>query len=178
MPRLFRHSPGRINIAQLLLALAVLLVAGWFIYDRFIKTEEDRIRELIHGAANAARDRRPSGVSRVLADDFRGPEQIDKDLVHAWCVSVLMVQYKVVEAQLQPQPLPVNLLDEKHASVDLRASVRARIEPDAAWEDLPRRYGKTGGVPMRLHLYKGDNGWQIKSLELLPEAGGDAGLEP
>jgi len=183
MPRTIQaHSgagpgPGRVSIAHVILALAILLAAGWFIHDRFIKTEEDRIRALIQGAATAARDRRPSGISRTLAEDFRGPESIDKDLVHAWCVSILMAQYKVVEVTLSPQPLAVNLVDDSHATVQLRASVRAKVEPFSDWEELPRRYGKSAGVPMRLSLYKGDGGWQIKALELLPDPAGEAGLE-
>ncbi|HYF50222.1 MAG TPA: hypothetical protein VEJ63_12505 [Planctomycetota bacterium] len=173
-----QRYPGRATVAQLILAAAVLIVAGWFIYDRFFKTDEARIRELIQSAADGARERRPSGITRTLADDFRGPEEVDKDLVHGWCVSVLVAQYKVVEPTLTPQPLEVKFIDPKNATVDLRAGLRAKVDEAASWDELPRRYGKAAGVPLRLTLNKGDDGWKIKALEVLPETDGNAGAKP
>jgi hypothetical protein len=167
---MFRSTHGRVNIALLLLIAAVLAFGGWFVYDRWIKSDETKIRQLIEGAAQSARERRPSGVSSVLAKDFRGPGGATSDLIHAWLVRAMIAEYRFIEVELTPQPLVVVLTDPKSATVDARVRFRGKADEGASWDELPPHYGNAEGVPIHMNIVKTDEGWKVKSLEIVEPA--------
>lgn len=163
-----RTFPGRINILTVLIAAVLLFALGWFVYDRFLKTEEDRIRDLLGNAAQAARDRSPSGVSAILNDDFRGPEGLDKDMVHGYAVAVLMQQYRKVEVTLLPEPIPVVIdsTEKKNATAQFRVTMRGKADENSSWDELPRRHAKEGGIALKASFKKTDQGWRMNAIEL------------
>ena len=146
-------------------ALFVLNVAGQWAYRRFIQSDEDKIREAIATAAQAARDRVPSGVSAFLSDDFKGPQGVDRNLAHSVLTEILFVRYHRIEVTVSPLPLPV-VLDpnaKDTARAEFRAVVRGRADDQAEWEDLNP---EAGGTLFKAFFKKTEQGWKMKSLEV------------
>lgn len=164
-------SPGRVNWLLLLFVAAAVLVAGWWVYDRFLKSDLTRIRQLVEGAAAQAEARNPSGVTAILSEDFKGPEHSDKDLAHQFALQVLMFHYKRVDVTLTPLPLPVEIdaKDPTRATLEFSAQVMGKVADESEWEDILRRYPVEQAHAFKAYFKKTDKGWRMNLLEIIPE---------
>ncbi|MCZ7648227.1 MAG: hypothetical protein M5U26_23710 [Planctomycetota bacterium] len=163
--RRFRMPPPR-AIALGLAGLLLLYLLGGWVYENFLKSEEAKIRDVIEIACRAARERMPSGITATLADDFRGPDGIDRDLAHTGFVQVLMNLYRFkVEVHVTPRTVPVKLSarDPTEATAELDAEVRGKAAPEADWESINRFIR---GKHFRLSFKKTEDGWKIKGVEV------------
>jgi hypothetical protein len=170
-PPASRFSPGRVNLLLLLFIAAALIVAGWWVYDRFLKSDVTRIRQLVEGAADKAKERNPAGVTAILSEDFRGPENSDKDLVHKFAIQVLMYEFTRIDVTLSPIPLPVEIdaKDPERATLAFSARVMGKIGDEAEWEDILRKYPVEQAHAFKAYFKKTDKGWRMNMLEIMPE---------
>jgi len=154
-----------------LVALFLLLYGSWFVYDRFMKTEEDRVRAVIQSAAQGARDRSPRAVSSILASDFRAPGNVNKELAHEGLVVVLMQQYREIDVTMLPDPIPVVIdpLDKTKAIATFRVTVRGKIEHESPWDDIIARWSPVGAGVWKASFKKTEDGWKMQLLELTSE---------
>lgn len=153
-------------------AAFVLYLLGWWLYVAFIQSDADKIRAALAEAAQAARERRPSGVSAILSEDFHFKSPLrdlgKKDADDA-LFAVLMNMYRHIEISMSPQPIPVELdaKDPKRAKAKFRARVQGKASDEAPWEELNPR---AGGTAFDATFKKTDQGWKIVELELSREA--------
>ncbi len=166
-----RHSPlpaprrsDTKKIGFCLLALLLLIFAGWWTYERFIRSDEDKIRDAILDAAQAARDRTPSGVTALLSDDFRGPLEADRELAQQGMIQ-LLIEFRHIEVELAPDPLPV-VIDDKQgdtALAEFTATVRGKREDNDDWADINKR---AGGVHFKAAFKRTERGWKMRRLTI------------
>jgi hypothetical protein len=161
---------GIANIWLLLLAVVVLLVGAWLVYDVFIKSDETRIRQLLQSAADGARRRSPADVSGILSDDFRGFTKeggsfggINKDLVHQAMIQVLMTGgYKKVEVTYSPEPIPVVVdASRKTASATFNLTVQGKYDDNSPWGEIRKPFDG----PLKATFKKTDKGWRMDTIE-------------
>src|SRR5438128_1028593 len=99
-------QPRRINIRVIFVGIVGLLLFWWlcgFIYDHFIESDEDHIRDVLHAAAQGARERKAGEVTAALTEDFVGPNNINKDAVFEALRYVLMGQYRYIDVEIAPE---------------------------------------------------------------------------
>jgi hypothetical protein len=162
------ESPRRIDAKMVLFcvtALVVLVIAGKWTYNRFLKSDEDRILDAIHDAAQAARDRNPSGVTAILASDYSGPFGEDRDMAHQGMSRLLLAEFRNIEVSITPDPIPVRI-DPKGgdtATVRFQAVVRGQREDGGNWSDINRR---GGGSTFDAVFKRTSRGWRISKLTI------------
>jgi len=169
-----RPWTGRINVRVIFVGIVALLLLWWlaaFVYDHFIESDEDHIRDVLHAAAQGARDRRPVDVSAALTEDFTGPNRVNKDIVHEAMVHLLIVEYRAIDVQLSPEPIPVTIdpTDKKKATALMRAIVKGKIDEHAPWENVAERNGANEASKFKLYLRKTDRGWRVYQVEVVVE---------
>ena len=159
---------GRINIVLVIVALLFVWLVGWWVYDRFLKSDETRIRQLIASAADGARRRAPSAVTAILSEDFRGPEGVTRDIVHAYAVNVLMQHYRFVQVQVSPDVIPVQIdaADKTRATAVFKVQAQGRVEETTPWEDIARAYCAPEADALKAYFKRTDDGWKMTACEL------------
>lgn len=145
------------------IGIALLIALGWFVYDRFFKSEEDRVREVFYAIKAGAEERMASRVSEHLHEEFKY-QGLTKDDIHNIIAKHLVLDYEVVKVTLQ-EPIAVTFdKEKKRAQVTLLISVRCkRSKEDPTWEDLTKM---GGGHRYGLELVKTDKGWRILKAEI------------
>jgi hypothetical protein len=164
-----RRRPSLRAILAGVLALVLLGALAKWAYNRFLRSDEDRIRGLIQSAAQAARERRPSGVTAVLADEFvlRGPPDLDRDTCHRILVSLLMRELVRCEVALTPEPVPVTVSEDRGtARCEFQARVRGKWTEESDWVDLNAR---AGGSIMRCTFKLREKVWKLAELSIISE---------
>jgi hypothetical protein len=171
-----RHDPPtrRINIRVIFVGIVGLLLLWWlcgFIYDHFIESDEDHIRDVLHAAAQGARERRPVDVSAALTEDFVGPNRVTKDIVHEAMVHLLIVQYRAIQVDISPEPIPVTIdpADKKKATALMRAIVRGKVAEQAPWENVAENHGANDTSKFKFLLRKTDRGWRVYQVDVVKE---------
>ena len=158
-----RLPPPRV-LVKLALALFLAVLGVWWVYQRFLKSDEDKIRDLIHSAAQAARERTPSGITAILADDFvlHGPADLDRDTCHRIFIQVLN-EFRHFDVALAPEPLPVQVEPGSRvtARVEFYARIRGKWTDDSAWVELNSR---AGGARLSAVFKSGEKGWKLREL--------------
>ena len=155
------------NMRLIVLVTLAVLVAAYFLFFNK-KTEEDRVREVIQTAAQAAKDRNPAHFSECLTEDFKTVHGLGKDELHQILVQMLMFRYKQVEVVLRPAVIPVILdqQDLKHATAEFKANVTGQETPDGPWEQLTDH---AGGTIFKCEFHKTDKGWQFSRVDVEKE---------
>lgn len=121
------------------IALMLLLLAGCA-----RTAPEEALREAISGLQTTIEKRDASGFQRMLADDFIGPEGLDRDGARR-LAQAMFLRYRDVGAKIGP--LDITLQDDRHASVHFDAAVS----------------GRTGGLlPESGQLYDVETGWRVE----------------
>ena len=149
-----------------IILLILLYVLGSLFYSAFIQSDEDKIREAIHAAADGARARSPKETTAILAESFKGPMGISGDEVHKAVVYVLMQVYKKVRVKITPEPIPVEL-DPNNAN-KATATFRAEVEGDIGTGKWTSLNAQAGGSEFVCTFRKTEKGWKIEGLELKP----------
>jgi hypothetical protein len=162
MPRA-SESSGRSFILVGMIVFFVVPYGIWYLYDQYIKTDEDRIRDQLAGAVQGAKDRIPRKITGILSDDFRGPQGISADDAHRFLIHILVQKYREVDAALLPDPVPVALdeNDKTKAVARFKVRMRGRVTEDAAWEPIVRRYSDESNVELVATFKKTKDGWLI-----------------
>ena len=143
--------------------LAVLVLAPficYWIYDRFFKSEEDHIREVLAAGAQGLRERSPSAVAAVLSEDFRGPENIDRAEAER-LVYYLLREYREVQVTITPEPVVVALDSPVLATARFKADVKGKPDDSEQWKDFASRY-----TSLKATFKKTDRRWLISRVEL------------
>jgi hypothetical protein len=171
-----KRTDPPINVRLVFVVIVGALFLWWFchfVYDHFIESEEDHIRDVVHAAAQGARDRRPVDVSDALTEDFKGPGGADKDLVHAGLVQILMAQYRAIDVEITPEPIPVTLDpgDKKKATALFRAIVKGKFDEHAPWQNVAEAEGRGANESSKFKLYlrKTDRGWKVYQVDVVRE---------
>lgn len=161
------ESSGRFYFVIGMIVFFVVPYGAWWLYDTYIKSEEDHIREQLESAAQGARDRIPRKVSGILADDFRGPQGVTADDVHRFLIGILVQQYKQVEVNYVPEPVPVMLdeADKTKATARFKVRARGKVTDDAPWEPIARRYNEESNVVLIATFKKTKEGWLISRIQ-------------
>lgn len=166
-------TPSRFNRRQLafgaLVLLAVAYYGGRWAYNRFLKSEEDHIRDLLQAAAQGARERSPSDVSAILSEDFSAPGGVNKERARQGLVFILMQQYRVVEVSLHPDPIPVAIdpADSRTASAVFRPKVRGKLEMELPFEDVMGQWRGASDMEFKATFKKTDKGWRMSRIEFV-----------
>jgi hypothetical protein len=157
---------------KILIALAVLYFGGGYVYEHFIKSEEEKIRDQFRAAALGAVNRQAGEISRVLADNFKGPQGVDKDFAHSICVQIVM-RYRVIEAAVLPEPIPVTVHpdDPRKATARFQIHLRGKVEDGFPWSEIGADYSEATSAWLKAQLVKTEQGWRIVVLERESEAG-------
>lgn len=151
---------------RILLLLAVLYFGGGWGYERFIKSDEDKIRDALRAAAQGARDRIAGDVTFILDKDFKGPQSSDKDLIHSIVVNIVMT-HRVVDAQIMPEPVPVVVHpDRTKAVARFQIEVRVKIEEGYEWREIGEGYSRSANKWLQADFEKTEDGWRIKRLQV------------
>lgn len=166
--RVQEEAPRRIDAKVILFcatALIILIIAGRWTYNRFIKSDEDKIRDAIHAAAQSARDRNPSGVTAILASDYVGPFGEDRDMAHQGMSRLLLIEFRNIEVSITPDPIPVTIDPNAGdtATASFQAVVRGQREDGEKWSDINRR---GGGSQFDAAFKRTSRGWQISKLTI------------
>lgn len=161
--RPWRITPGMVMLA--LLALVVLYMAGIWAYRTYFVSDEEKIRALVFSAARAAQERRPSGITATLSEDFvfhSSAGNIDRDECHNAFIFILDRGHRKIEVLLGPDPIPVEVRpDRLAAEVVFTARVRGKVTEDAPWTDiLPPGEGTKYTIRAKLT----ENGWKFSEL--------------
>jgi len=154
---------------KILLLLALLYFGGGYLYERFIKSDEAKIRDGLRASAQGVRDRIAGDITQILAPNFKGPHDVDKDLAHNICVNIVMTHRKL-EAEILPEPVEVKVsADRMKATARFQIRLRGKIDEGYDWRDIGEEYGEQSGKWMNADFEKTENGWRITRL-LLEEA--------
>lgn len=146
------------------LVLALLVLAPflcYWIYDRYIKTDVDHIRETLAAGAQGLRDRSPGAVVAVLSDDFRGPMNLDRHEAHRIAFWYLMQKYRAVEVTITPDPVDVTMTSAASATVSFHVKLRGKPDETSDWEEFERGY-----TDLKATLQKVNNQWLITRIEV------------
>jgi hypothetical protein len=165
-----RNETSRLPAPAFFIRIAVICfligLGGWWVFNRFLKSDEEKIRDLLNQAAQAARDRTASGVTGIMSDDFvfHGPMEVDLDTFHRVCVGVLAGEFRRFDVQLTPEPLPVEVAaDRKSARVDFQAHLRAKWTEDGEWKEVNSR---AGGSHFVARFVLDEKGWKLREVWL------------
>lgn len=151
---------------KILLLLALLYFGGGYIYERFIKSDEAKIRDGLRASAQGVRDRIAGDITQILARDFKGPHGVDKDLAHSICVNIVMT-HRVLEAEILPEPVEVKVSsDRTKATARFQIVVRGKIEQGYEWRTIGPEYSQETGKWMKADFEKTDDGWRITRLKV------------
>jgi len=166
-----RKDAPRIPPVKLILlglfALAVLYFGGRWVYETFIKSDEDKIRDVMAACVEGARDSNPHNVSIHFTEDFKGPGRLTWDNLHQALVHTLMVAYKGgLEVILTPKEIPVTLASDKKSATSV-FSVQLRGRASHESKDSEDITPLMGGSQFKLTFKKTDKGWQISQAELI-----------
>jgi hypothetical protein len=139
----------------------------WYVYDRFIKSDEDHIRELLLGAAEGAKERVARKVTEILAPDFRGPQNVDADDLHRFLVYVFLQQYKFIDASVSPDPLPVEIdpADKNKATAVFRVRAVGRNSEGDEWVPISRKYTEESSTELMATFVRLRDGWRMSKVE-------------
>jgi hypothetical protein len=145
-----------------LLAIVILYYGTGWIYERFIKSEEDKIRTELRSAVQGARDRSASGVSFILAPDFKGPENVDADFTHS-ILARIFFSYRKIDAEILPEPVAVTLdaSDPKKASARFQIRARGKVEEGYDWQEIAPEYTDATQKWLLTEFRKTNDGWRI-----------------
>lgn len=105
---------------------------------------EQALRKAISGLQATIEKRDASGLQGMLADDFIGPEGLDRDGARR-LAQAMFLRYRDVGAKIGP--LDITLQDDGHASVHFDAAVSG---------------GAGGLVPESGQLYDVQTGWRVE----------------
>lgn len=149
-----------------LLVLAGLVLLGWWVYVRFLQSDEDKIRNAILNAAQAARDRVPANVTGILSEDFQGPHRLGKAETHEVLSGLLLFTYRRIDVALGPDPIPVVLdpTDPNKARADFRAVVRGKLTDESEWLEI---HPQAGGSRFQAAFKKIEKNWKMSSLSIM-----------
>ncbi|HEY3323553.1 MAG TPA: hypothetical protein VGP72_24075 [Planctomycetota bacterium] len=154
----------------LLIGLAAFIVwqGGLWFYDRFIRSDEDKIRLLFQSAVEGANERSPRRVTAILHKEFAGPEGCTFDLAHNFCILILVQQFRVVDISLKPQPLNVLIdpSDPKKATVAFQVHAKGKTTETAEWEEIEGRYSESTNTTLKATLLKTNDGWRVTTIGL------------
>ena len=108
---------------------------------------------------------KPVGITSALSDDFKGPENLDRDTVHQIMTRLLMIEYRFIEVTLTPQPIPVqiNPQDLRSAHVEFHARVRGKNTEESDWVELNPL---AGGTRFKSTFTRTDKGWSMSELSI------------
>ncbi|HYG76538.1 MAG TPA: hypothetical protein VEK08_16155 [Planctomycetota bacterium] len=167
-------QPARLNLRRAILAGILGFIVwkgGWALMDAWFKTEEDRVRDLLQGGIDGARERSPREVSRILSDDFKGPEGWTKEEIHKILVHLLMQEFRVVDVSLSPQPVPVQLdaADKNKATAQFRMRARGKSDSLGDWIEIGDRYSN---ALLHVSFKKTENGWRVYAVRLADDKDG------
>lgn len=153
------------RVSIMVAVIAVTAAAGWALW-RMLRSEEDRIRDVIRAAAEGACRRKPSDITVHLHKDFKF-KSMGKDEIHAVLVHTIWQEFQVIDAVVA-EPIVVKLEEGRDkAKAEFRAAVRAKRSPeDAAWEDLTKL---AGGHRYVMSMAKTDDGWKATGVEVSDE---------
>lgn len=156
-----KESRARLVLPALIIGV-VLVLAGWWAYVTFIQSPEDKIRNILAGAFQAARDRNTSNVTAILSEDFKfGP--LTKDDVHRALAHFLMTQVAAVDVAATPEPISVTLgPGHKTATATFRLRMRVKYDREGDWTE----YQPPGvrGMEFKCSFKLTDKGWQMDGL--------------
>lgn len=105
---------------------------------------EQALREAMSGLQATIEQRDASGLQGLLADDFIGPEGLDRDGARGLAQGMFL-RYRDIRAKIGP--LDITLQDDRHASVHFDAAVSG---------------GAGGLVPESGQLYDVETGWRVE----------------
>jgi hypothetical protein len=166
-PRLWRRDSSRLPpprvLIKLALALFLAVLGMWWVYQRFLKSDEDKIRDLIHSAAQAARERTPSGITAILADDFvfHGLGEFDRDTCHKLLIWRLN-EFRRIDVALAPEPIPVTVeKDGVTARAEFSARVVGKWTEDSEWKEV---YPQASVMRLTTVFKSGEKGWKLREL--------------
>jgi len=148
------------------LALAVILC--WWVYDRFIRSDESKIRAVIEAAALAAEDRHPANVTRLVHPAFllrTGVIQpLNRDECHSILVNLLMQTYRAVQVEVKPDVVPVQVAaDRQTARAEVMCRVRAKRQLEGEWEMLQ---DQVGGIYFSLDFTRDGGHWLVREVRV------------
>jgi len=157
------ESSGRTYVLIGMIVFFVVPYGIWYVYDQYIKSDEDHIRDQLAGAVQGARDRIPRKISGILSDDFRGPQGVTSDDMHRYLIHILVQRYREVDVALLPDPVPVTLdeTDKTIATARFKVRMRGRVTENGAWEPIARRYSDESNVELVTTFKKTKDGWLI-----------------
>mgnify|MGYP000027915190 CR=1 FL=1 len=170
-----RHAaPVRLSLRRAILGGLVgflLWKGGAVIYDAYFKTEEDHVRDVLQSGVDGATERSPRQVSRVLSDDFKGPQGLNKSEIHQGLVQLLMQEFKAVEVRLEPQPVPVQLdpADKTKASATFKMHAKGKTADGGEWVGIAEHYDGSKNVSLKATFRKTDEGWRVTSVTVADE---------
>lgn len=121
------------------IALMVLLLVGCT-----RTAPEQALREAISGLQATIEKRDASGLQGMLADDFIGPEGLDRDGARR-LAQAMFLRYRDVGAKIGS--LDITLQDDGHAGVHFDAAVSG---------------GAGGLVPESGQIYDVETGWRVE----------------
>lgn len=128
------------------MALAALLAAGLAACAR--PSPEQRLRDTMAGLQQAVEAREAGGIRALLADDFIGPQGMDRDGAVGMARIAFLRHRRVGVAIVGP--LDVRMQPPDHASVRFDAGVTG---------------GSGGLLPDSARLYEVQTGWRLEDGE-------------
>jgi hypothetical protein len=150
----------------LLALLAVVLLGAAALGYRLLRSEEDQVRKVIHGAAASAVARDAAGVVGRLDESFVGPQDVKLPLATEYLRYALGTLYRKVEVTVTPEEFPVALSQEDtRATVNFTLVARGQA-PDGRWVDLVHHW-KTG-PQWSVDLVQRDGTWRILAIHAPP----------
>lgn len=137
------------------IALMLLLLAGCA-----RTAPEQALREALSGLQATIEKRDASGLQGMLADDFIGPEGLDRDGARR-LAQAMFLRYRDVGAKIGP--LDITLQGDRHASVHFSAAVSGGA--GAVLPDSGQIYDVETGWRLE------DGNWQLVSAQWQPKLG-------
>jgi hypothetical protein len=139
-----------------ILLVGVLVLAGWWTWQRFFISDETRIKRAITAAEEAVEQGNVFKLEGFLTQDYSDHYGFDKSTVLA-AVRSFRSQYDKVFIQLSGQTITI-AADRQTAQVVLIAKVVAGSLNDPA-------AGEVRNERLRLHLRRTDSGWKLFRTE-------------
>ncbi len=143
---------------KLILGIGVLVLLGWWIWQRYFVTDETRIKRAIAAAEDAVAKGNLFKLEGFIAQDYSDQYGFDKSTVLA-AVQQFRQQHGTIFIHISDLKITV-AADHQTAEAVLIARIVAGTADDPSATEVRNER-------LRLHLRKTDSGWRLYRAETL-----------
>ena len=159
----FGRAYTAVNRAAIVIGGLVLLGAAIYVVQDLLRSEEDRVREAVHGVLNTVQNGDFLGLDDYLAVDYRDRWGLDRQSAKRL---VIWLHRQFSEMRIDHSEMAVKVQGDE-ATATFEATAKFRAEPSGSWLPLEEARKRMGGAAnlrdsrFKLKLVRRDGEWKI-----------------